>query len=234
MGRRVGCGLASVGLSLLVVAPVGGIIYVDPGDAVMVERTPIIVFGEVRSIEAASGARHPSTDAIFEVEQVLKGNVPGGTILVRQLGGVSEDGVYSGIRGLPLMAPGDRMLLFLEEIPNTGGALVYRTVELSLGMFFEVPSAAGSLLVREAAFHEEVPASATRRVAWSGKRTTSRLCRPTGRLRWCRPIGCSPPLPVARRRTSLSGGGSSIGGAPSDSRSTLTDSPASRVVESPR
>ncbi len=156
----VGAGPAVVGLALLLVAPAAGIIYVDPGDAVMVDRTPIIVFGEVRSVEAASGARHPSTDAIFEVEQVLKGSVPGGTILVRQFGGVGEDGVYSGIRGLPMMAPGDRMLLFLEEIPDARPMLAYRTVELSLGMFFEVPSAAGSLLVREVAFHEELPASA--------------------------------------------------------------------------
>ena len=160
MGARVRAGFAGAGLALLVVAPVGAIIYLDPGDAVMVDRTPIIVFGEVRSVMAASGARFPSTDAVFEVEQVLKGNVPGGTVLVRQLGGVSEDGVYSGIRGLPMMAPGDRMLLFLEEIPDARDALAYRTVELSLGMFFEVPSAAGSLLVREAALNEAVPASA--------------------------------------------------------------------------
>lgn len=160
MGMRVGAGFAGVGLALLFVTPVGGIVYVDRGDAVMVDRTPIVVFGEVRSVMAASRARHPSTDAIFEVEQVLKGSVPGGAILVRQLGGVSEDGVYSGIRGLPRMAPGDRMLLFLEEIPDARDTHLYRTVELSLGMFFEVPSAAGSLLVREAAFHEELPVSA--------------------------------------------------------------------------
>lgn len=86
METRVAAGFASLGLALLVAAPVDGIIYVDPGDAVMVDRTPIIVFGEVRSVMAAPGARHPSTDAVFEVAQVLKGSVPGGTILVRQLG----------------------------------------------------------------------------------------------------------------------------------------------------
>ncbi|MDE2691235.1 MAG: hypothetical protein OXI49_12035 [Acidobacteriota bacterium] len=179
MGTRVGAGFASLGLALLVVAPADGIIYVDPGDAVMVDRTSIIVFGEVRSVMAAPGARHPSTDAVFEVAQVLKGRIPGGTILVRQFGGMSEDGVYSGIHGLPMMAPGDRMLLFLEEIPDARDALAYRTVELSLGMFFEVPSAAGSLLVREAAFHEEVPASAngTESESLSQRPRTSRTFR---------------------------------------------------------
>ncbi len=143
----------------LPVAPAGGIVYVAPGDDVMVDRTPIIVFGEVRSVMAAPGAWRPSTDAFFEVEEVLKGNVAGGTIVVRQPGGVSADGVVSGIFGLPMMAAGDRMLLFLEEIPDTGAVAAYRTVDLSLGMFFEVRSAAGNLLVREAALHEAAPAS---------------------------------------------------------------------------
>ncbi len=65
-----------------------------PGDDAMVDRTPIIVFGEVRSVMAAPGAPRPSTDVLFEVEQVLKGFVSGGTIVVRQPGGVSEDGRF--------------------------------------------------------------------------------------------------------------------------------------------
>ncbi len=124
----------------------------------MVDRTPIIVFGEVRSVMAAPGARLPSTDVLFEVEEVLKGTVPGGMIVVRQPGGVEADGVVLGILGLPVMGAGDRALLFLDEVPDAGAATLYRTVELSLGMFFEVQSAAGSLLMREAALHEEAPA----------------------------------------------------------------------------
>jgi len=142
-----------------VAAPAGGIIYVAPSDEVMVDRTPIIVFGEVRSVMAAAGARFPSTDALFEVEAVLKGTVPGGTVLVRQPGGVSEDGVVSVIYGLPMLTAGDRLLLFLEEVPEAVGDGVYRTVELSPGMFFESSSAAGNLLMREAALHQAAPGS---------------------------------------------------------------------------
>ena len=196
-----------LGIFLLAAGPAAGIIYVDPGDGVMVDRAPIIVFGEVRSVAAAPGARYPSTDVVFEVEEVLKGSVAGGTIVVRQLGGVSQDGVFTGVIGLPLMAAGDRMLLFLEEIPDVRDAVAHRTVELSLGMFFEVPSATGSLLVREATFHEAVPGrtverspvpraggpgpatdsaagSSIGRAVWSGRRTTSRPRR--------RPMGRSP------------------------------------------
>ena len=150
----LGCSLAV----FLPVAPAGGIIYVVPGDDVMVDRTPIIVFGQVRSAMAAPGARLPSTDVLFEVEEVLKGTVRGGMIVVRQPGGVEADGVVSGIFGLPMMGAGDRALLFLDEVPDAGAATLYRTVELSLGMFFEVRSAAGSLLMREAALHQESPA----------------------------------------------------------------------------
>ena len=152
-------GLVGASLAVfLLAAPAGGIIYVASSDEVMVDRAPIIVFGEVQSVMAAPGAPRPSTDVLFEVEEVLKGIVPGGTMVIRQPGGVSADGVVSRILGLPMMAAGDRMLLFLEEVPDAGAAGAYRTVELSLGMFFEVRSAAGSLLMREAALHEEAPA----------------------------------------------------------------------------
>ena len=152
-------GLAGALLAVSVAGPAGGIIYVAPSDGVMVDRTPIIVFGEVRSARAAAGARFPSTDVLFEVEAVLKGSVPGGTVLVRQPGGVSEDGVVSVIYGLPMLTAGDRLLLFLEKVPEAVGDGVYRTVELSLGMFFESSSAAGNLLMREAALHEAAPGS---------------------------------------------------------------------------
>ncbi len=81
------------------------------------------------------------------------------TVLVRQPGGVSEDGVVSVIYGLPMLTAGDRLLLFLEEVPEAVGDGVYRTVELSLGMFFESSSAGGNLLRREAALHQAAPGS---------------------------------------------------------------------------
>ncbi|MCY3926756.1 MAG: hypothetical protein OXG81_00615 [Acidobacteria bacterium] len=130
--------------ALLVAAPAAATVYVLPTDASMVERSPVIVFGEVRSALPAFGADRPSTDYAVEVEDVLKGFVPGGTILVRQPGGVGPDGVAMRILGLPMLAEGDRVLLFLE--PTDG---VYRPVEFGLGLFFEVRAGDRVLLAGE-------------------------------------------------------------------------------------
>ena len=103
-----------------------------PADDVMVERSPVIVFGEVVATEPGPAGGPLSTDVMFQVEEVLKGFVPGGTIVVRQPGGVGPDGLVGRVVGLPMLADGDRVLLFLNPVEG-----VYRTVELGLGMFFE-------------------------------------------------------------------------------------------------
>ena len=117
-----------------------------PADDVMVERSPVIVFGEVVATEPGPAGGPLSTDVMFQVEEVLKGFVPGGTIVVRQPGGVGPDGLVGRVVGLPMLADGDRVLLFLNPVEG-----VYRTVELGLGMFFETPAGGGVLLQREPA-----------------------------------------------------------------------------------
>ena len=138
----------------LFAAPAAAIVYVLPSDASMVERSPVIVFGEVRSVLPVAGAGPPSTDHAVEVEDVLKGFVPGGAILVRQPGGVGPGGVAMRVVGLPMLAEGDRVLLFLE--PADG---VYRPVEYALGLFFEVRAGERVLLAREPSLEGEVPAA---------------------------------------------------------------------------
>ncbi len=90
---------------------------------------------------------------MFQVEEVLKGFVPGGTIVVRQPGGMGPGGIAARVMGLPDLVEGDRALLFLDPVEG-----VYRTVELALGMFFEVRSGARTLLMREPSLHGEAPA----------------------------------------------------------------------------
>ncbi len=133
-------------------APAGGLVYVMPTDEAMVERSPVIVFGEVLTAEPAPKEGFPATDFMFRVEEALKGFVPGGTIIVRQPGGPGAGGMAARLIGLPDLAEGDRALLFLDPVEG-----VYRTVELALGMFFEVESAGRTLLVRESSLQMEVP-----------------------------------------------------------------------------
>lgn len=79
------------------------------------------------------------TDHFVEVEETLKGASPGAPVVVRQYGGVRPDGRVSGIHGVPALAAGDRVLLFLRQRE----AGVYETVELGLGIFFEAGTVTG-------------------------------------------------------------------------------------------
>ena len=134
-------------------APTGAIVYVMPTDESMVDRSPIIVFGEVLSVQQGPASDLPTTDYLFAVEEVLKGFVPGSAILVRQPGGVGVDGVAMRVLGLPMLAEGDRALLFLDSSDD-----VYRPVEFALGLFFEFRAGGRVLLAREPSLRGEVPA----------------------------------------------------------------------------
>lgn len=157
-GRRRQCRCAGL-LAAVLATPAAALVYVLPTDDSMVERSEVIVFGEVRS---ATRALNGVTDYSFEVEEVLKGFVPGGTIVVRQPGGLLPGGIAMRVQGLPMLAEGDRVLLFLDPPADA-----YRPVELALGIFFEVRTARGPLLIREPSLGGEVtlpgdPAAADR------------------------------------------------------------------------
>ena len=169
-------------------APASALVYVMPTDESMVTRSPVIVFGEVAAREPAPWGGPPSTDVLVRVEEVLKGFVPGSMIVVRQPGGVGPAGLATKLVGLPSLNEGDRVLLFLET-----GRGFYRTVELSLGMFFEVDSGGRRLLLREHSLQLELPA---RFDVAAQERAQSRLPRNAGRFRrWIadRAAGLEPP-----------------------------------------
>lgn len=145
-GRQAGSFLA-----ILLTTPAAAIVYVLPTDDSMVERSGTIVFGEVLSASPSLRDGSAFTDYAFEVEEVLKGFVPGGTIVVRQPGGPLPGGIATRVQGLPMLAEGDRVLLFLDPLADA-----YRPVELALGIFFEVRTARGPLLIREPSLGGEV------------------------------------------------------------------------------
>ena len=128
----------------LIAAPAAATVYVMPTDAAMVTRSPVIVFGEVLAAESAPVGGLLATDLMFQVEDVLKGFVPGSTIVVRQPGGLGPGGIAARVFGVPVLVEGDRVLLFLDPVEG-----VYRTAELALGIFFEVPAGDRTLLLRD-------------------------------------------------------------------------------------
>ena len=156
-------------IALLVAPAAHALVYVMPTDEAMVDRSPVIVFGEVVAAEPAPVEGIPSTDFMFQVEDVLKGFVPGGTIVVRQPGGIGAGGMAARIMGLPDLVEGDRMLLFLDPVEGA-----YRTVELALGMFFEVRAGGRTLLVRESSLGWGAPVPDD---ALSNERVRARLPR---------------------------------------------------------
>ena len=141
----------------------------------MVDRSELIVFGQVLRATPAPEGRLPSTDFAVVVEEVLKGAIPGGTIIVRQPGGVGAGGVGMKVLGLPMLAEGDRVLLFLDRAND-----VYRPVELALGMFFEIRTGQTTVLMREPSLRGEVPLPADTAGA---ERARSRLPRDATRFR---------------------------------------------------
>ena len=88
--RPLGAGLA---LAFLLSAPAAALVYIMPTDESMVDRSAVIVFGNVLSAGPGPYGSAPATDYLFAVEEVLKGFVPGSAIMVRQPGGVGADGV---------------------------------------------------------------------------------------------------------------------------------------------
>ncbi|MXZ39046.1 MAG: hypothetical protein F4Z19_12520 [Holophagales bacterium] len=159
-------------MAAICAAPATGLVYVLPTDESMVERSAVIVFGEVRSAEPSiSGV----TNYSFEVQEVLKGFVPGGTIVVRQPGGLLPAGIAKRVQGLPMLAEGDRVLLFLDPLADA-----YRPVEFALGLFFEVRSGQRPLLMREPSLRGEVILPDDPQAA---ERARSRLPRDAERFR---------------------------------------------------
>ncbi len=156
-------------IAILVAPAAQALVYVMPTDEAMVDRSPVIVFGEIIAAEPAPVEGIPSTDFMFQVEDVLKGFVPGGTIVVRQPGGIGAGGMAARVMGLPGLLEGDRVLLFLDPVEG-----VYRTAELALGMFFEVEAAGRTLLMRESSLHWAAPVPGDAR---SNERVRARLPR---------------------------------------------------------
>ncbi len=108
------------------------------------EQAAVVARVEVLSTSPAPGLGAPHTDHIVLVERLLKGQVSGTTVVVRVLGGVGPDGLGLEVHGVPVLAPRDRALLFLQ--PREDGT--YGILHLMLGAFFEAGSGDGRVALR--------------------------------------------------------------------------------------
>jgi hypothetical protein len=85
------------------------------------KRAMLIVMGEVRSVESRFDEKHQTiyTYVTLEATRVLKGQLAGSEVVVRQMGG-EAGGETVAVPGSPEYTPGDEVLLFTGPLGDTG------------------------------------------------------------------------------------------------------------------
>ena len=147
--------LALLALGAVVAArPALATSYVMISDAALADQARVVVDARVVGAEpAADYDQGPATDYRVEVERVLKGDVPGGTIVVRVPGGLDPStGVGLKVFGAPEFAQNERALLFLR--PADDGT--YRILHLMLGAFHRRAFAGRNVALRDLSEAHEV------------------------------------------------------------------------------
>jgi hypothetical protein len=138
--------LALLALPLALTArPAAATTYMMMSDQALADQAAAVVDVEIAGVEPAPVLDGPpATDYLVEVSRVLKGDLPGSTVVVRVPGGVSPDGFGLKIWGAPRFADGERAILFLRPAPDG----TYRILHLMLGAFHQrVSSGSGGRTV---------------------------------------------------------------------------------------
>jgi hypothetical protein len=123
--------LTLLSLLPLLASPAAATTFQRVEDTSLTDQAQAVVHARVVDIEPSTLGDRPATDYIVEVERVLKGDIPGSTIVVRVPGGFQPNGVGLKIWGAPAMTAGENALLFLA--PGEDGT--FRILHLMLGAF---------------------------------------------------------------------------------------------------
>lgn len=144
--------LCLLSLLPLLASPAAATTFQRVEDSVLADQAPAIVSARVVEVEPSTLGDRPATDYIIELDRVLKGDVPGSTLVVRVPGGVRPDGVGLKIWGAPELAVGESALLFLA--PGSDGT--FRILHLMLGAFHRAVVQGRSLALRDLSEAQEV------------------------------------------------------------------------------
>lgn len=130
----------------LAASPAAATTFMMMSDQDLADQAPAVVAARVVGVEYAPTLdRMPATDYLVEVSRVLKGDLPGSTVLVRVPGGINPEGVGLKIWGAPRFAEGEEAILFLS--PAKDGT--YRIVHLMLGAFHKRTVGGRDVAVRD-------------------------------------------------------------------------------------
>lgn len=119
--------------------------YVMVGDGDLCDQADAVALVRIVAENPAPVVVGPATDYLAEVEQVVKGHLPGSAVIVRVPGGTDASGLTLKVWGAPGFEPGERALLFLEA----GEDGSYSVLHLLLGSFREHRAAGRSVAVRD-------------------------------------------------------------------------------------
>lgn len=138
MARRLHVRVLVLAMMLLWPAGARASVLVPLTDRALVDSSPLIVMGEVLAIEGVElRSGRILTEITLYVEEVLKGQVPGDTVVITEPGGQVGDRLV-WIHGAPEFRVGERVLVFLT--PRRNGSC--QTNGLGLGKF-AISSAVG-------------------------------------------------------------------------------------------
>ena len=144
--------LSFVVLAGLGPVPAEGTTYVMVHDPVLADQAPVIVEVTVEAVASPRLQEMAATDYQMSVDRVLKGFVPGSSIVVRVAGGQAADGRELILYGAPRFREGGRALLFLR--PRDDGT--FGILHFLLGAFHVVAGPNGDLAVRNLSEAQEV------------------------------------------------------------------------------
>lgn len=127
--------------------------YKMMSDANLADAASAIAQVRVTSVEASPVSGKPSTDYLVEIEKLVKGFVPGSTLVVRVPGGAGTNGLGLKIWGAPVFRSGERALLFLAPHAEDG---TYRVVQMMLGAFHVVERGGARFAIRDLSEAQEL------------------------------------------------------------------------------
>lgn len=125
--------------------PAAATTYQMVSDQTLVDQAAAVAEVRVVAAEPAPVAGRPATDYTVEVERLVKGHIPGSTIVVRVPGGVRADGVGLKVWGAPEFGRNESALLFLR--PADDGT--YRILHMMLGAFHRRQAGGRDVVVRD-------------------------------------------------------------------------------------
>ncbi|HTG36269.1 MAG TPA: matrixin family metalloprotease [Thermoanaerobaculia bacterium] len=149
--------LPLLALPFLFRQPATATTYQMMSDSALADQAPVVVEARISSVSSAPLIGQPATDYLVEVNRVLKGDLPGSTVMVRVPGGLDPQGLGLKIWGAPRFAEGENAILFLG--PAKDGT--YRILHLMLGAFHERTVGGRTVALRDLSEAHEIGAKST-------------------------------------------------------------------------